>query len=131
MEIVFIRFGSIQAVFVKSTLRSGSVSLNAMVHPCVDASGLMEHFFNLIDIEIMYGDLTDRSTELLNRIARKQPVSTQTEYSQIRPSNELKELDLIFTGKAKDRWKQIKSIRGFSLIPTFTAPNHALIMWRI
>ena len=132
-EIVFLRLGSIQAVFLKSTLRSGSVSLNAMVHPCVDASGLMEHFFNLIDIEIMYGDLTDRSTELLNRIARKQPVSTQTEYLQIRPSleNELKDLDLIFTGKARDRWKQIKSIKGFSLIPTFTAPNHAMIMWRI
>ena len=130
-EIVVFAQWPIEAVFLKSTLTSGSDWIRMTVIPCYATN--YGSFMVLFDTAIVYGDMTTRITQMLAGIhkrARENPAPMEA-ILRARPTlqKEIEDLVLLFTGKEADRWKKFTAIDAFSLIPSTIAEKNAVLTY--
>ena len=132
-QLVNFEVGLIQAIFDKSTLTSETRSMKMTAINCVDPAGIVDRFILLIDTAIYYGDMTPKINQLFDRAIRRQTIEVKEQFVAARPTilDELSDVHTIFFGTGSDRWKKLKALNHYVLIPSLTHTANGLIYWEL
>ena len=127
-ELVVLSVGNVQAVFWRKTLSNPNTQSRSVIAiPCLDPNQGSHTFLLLVDSNIGLGDMTRRIYTMIERLILKQQINP----TDVPPSiyTELQDVDTVLFGKKSDRWKELKTVQSFHMVPSMVSLANSLMSW--